>query len=234
MGPPRVEGNETVAAEAFMLMIRTWRKHNRRILKDVTRNRVKRQLPIDLPLALERVVVSVRLDSNFQRFAELVGGRCAETFFLRVLQYAAVHDGRHGTIQVPPARFGPAVLSTSWDLVSVPVGRRVYAALVKSSICSKFVRGQDCGPDCDCGADKSRDVLRPPTSDLRPLLKSSTANADENALSDLAGGIAAGMDATPRRPPRSRMSPQEQRDVADKWAAEDKAKNATALGMGKA
>lgn len=163
-----------------MLSIRSWRKHNRRILKDVARNRVKREIALDAPLPLERVIVSTRLDQNFAAFAETIGGRCAETYFLRVLQYAAAHDGRHGRIEVTRDRFGPVVLTTAWDVVTKREGERCYDALLSSTLCVPYARGQVCGPDCDCmvdpsadksldgDSDKSRDDPHPASSDLRP------------------------------------------------------------------
>lgn len=163
-----------------MLSIRSWRKHNRRILKDVARNRIKREIALDAPLPLERVIVSTRLDQNFAAFAETIGGRCAETYFLRVLQYAAAHDGRHGRIEVTRDRFGPVVLTTAWDVVTKREGERCYDALLSSTLCVPYTRGQVCDPGCDCmvdpsadkssdgDADKSRDDLHPASSDLHP------------------------------------------------------------------
>lgn len=220
-----------------MLMIRSWRKHNRRILKDVTRNRVKRKIAIDAPLSLERIILSTRLDSHFAVFAETVGGRCAESFFVRTLQYAAEHDGRHGRIEVPRERFGPAVLTTAWDVVSRKDGERCYDALLASGICVPFVRGQDCGQDCDCGmgksadksADTSRDVLRPASCDLRPS-SSPTPSGDggEDAgsvstLNDLAAQVInATESATPIRHARRGMNADAQRAIAAQWAEDER------------
>lgn len=205
------------------LTIRSWRQHNRRILKDVTRNRAKRGIPIGLPLSLERVVLATRLDDDFAQFAELVGGRHAETFFVRTLQYAAEHDGRHGRISVSRDNFGAVVLTARWDIVSRRDGQKCFDALLASRICVPFVRGQDCGPDCDCrsssSADKSRDVLHPPS--FAPPT-SSSGSGDSRAFGDVAGALAQRFGARPERRPRSTMNAEDQRRIAAEWAADEK------------
>lgn len=160
-----------------MLRFRSWAEHNRRIVKDVQRKRGERGVPQDKPLALERVILSSRLDLDFAAFAEMVGGRCAESFFVRALQYAATHDGVNGTVQVSRAMFGPIALSTPWDLVSSEEGAKVYDALLATGICVPFVRAKVPDTSAPASSDVSADVSADKTADV-----SADSSADKSAL----------------------------------------------------
>lgn len=72
---------------------------------------------------------------SFEAFAALVGGRAAETLWLRVLQYVAEHDPVGGTLQgVDRGRVGDLVLSRAWDRVHPRVGVRTWDALVAAGL----------------------------------------------------------------------------------------------------
>ena len=129
-------------------------------LKDVAAKRQARGIPLNAPLSLAKVIVVTRLDEHFADFAQRVGGRSAETFFLRAIQVAADSHGSSGAISVPRHLFGQLVLSRSWDLVSRKTGEVVYDALLASSICI---------PSADSSADSSADMPAPSSADRSAL-----------------------------------------------------------------
>ena len=137
-----------------MLRFRSWAAWNSRCIKDAMGKRAARGAKVDAPLYLSRVMVATKFDASFEAFAQAVGGRNAETFFLRVLQYAADHDGASGTVAVPRRQLGATVLSRWYDPVSRKTGEAVYDALLASNICVLSV---------DMSTDKSADMSRPPS-----------------------------------------------------------------------
>lgn len=161
-----------------MIRFRRWREHNRRALKDVADKREKRGIPASAPLAMQKVIVATHLDAQFADFADRVGGAVAETYFLRAMQYAAEHDGHDGSIRVSRERFGPTVLGRPWQMVSKETGKKVYDALLRSTICvpidgppsaDESADGSSDGPrtDGDSSAD-GRGPVRGPTGDRPP------------------------------------------------------------------
>ena len=74
---------------------------------------------------------------SFERFARAVGGRNAETYWLRILQYVGIHDPEGGGLRgVDRGRVGDLVLGRAWDRVSGPVGARVWDSLISSGLAS--------------------------------------------------------------------------------------------------
>lgn len=118
-----------------MIRFRKWAEHNKSAIKDIIRTRTKRGVRVDAPVAMTKVLLVVKFDANFERFASTVGGEMAETYFLRAIQYAADRDGFLGSIRVPRDRFGAVVLSRQWHQCSRASGEKVYDALLSSGIC---------------------------------------------------------------------------------------------------
>lgn len=118
-----------------MIRFRKWAEHNKSAIKDIIRTRTKRGVRVDAPVAMTKVLLVVKFDANFERFAATAGGEMAETYFLRAIQYAADRDGFLGSIRVPRDRFGAVVLSRQWHQCSRASGEKVYDALLSSDIC---------------------------------------------------------------------------------------------------
>lgn len=97
--------------------------------------RAERGTAVDRPFAMGYVCVATTLGAEFEAFAELVGGDCAETYLVRTLQYAGLHSALEGLVRVAPAKFSRVVLTRAWDFVSDETGARVHAAFLESGIC---------------------------------------------------------------------------------------------------
>lgn len=82
---------------------------------------------------MTKVMVASALDTHFLAFASTVGPM-ADAYLLRVIQYAGLHGGLTGEVQVPRHKFGCMVLSTRWHAVGKAVGEKVYDALLESHI----------------------------------------------------------------------------------------------------
>lgn len=119
-----------------MIHFQAWQRHNGAAIRDVEGKRRSRKAGnVDAPITLYRVLLSTNLDADFTAFARAVGGRQAETFFTRCLQYAANKSGRWGIIDVAPENFGVLVLSRDYDIVSGADGQACHDALLSSGIC---------------------------------------------------------------------------------------------------
>lgn len=123
------------------IRLRSWRKCQASVVNKVEWQRKKRvedgsASPDSLrnPLSINSISINSVLDDNFAKFAEMVGGKHAETYLVRVLQYVANGHALTGEINVSPGKFGTLVLSREWDIVSPARGRKVYKALIESGI----------------------------------------------------------------------------------------------------
>lgn len=117
-----------------------WEKWQGRGTKDVVRMRDKRakkhgRETSGKPFAMGYVIVATTLGIEFESFAEIVGGSVAESYLIRALQYAGLHDAFRGSIRVPADLFGGMVLTRRYDRVPEDVGASVYQAFVDSCIC---------------------------------------------------------------------------------------------------
>lgn len=123
------------------ILLRSWRKCQASVVNKVEWQRKKRvedgsAAPDSLrnPLSINSISIASVLDDDFAKFAEMVGGKYAETYLVRVLQYVANGHALTGEINVSPSKFGTLVLSREWDIVSPGRGRKVYEALIESGI----------------------------------------------------------------------------------------------------
>jgi hypothetical protein len=126
-----------------LLLITRWADWQRPVLKTVVSKRMKRGTDMHKPYSLPWFAVSAAFADHggrgsFLRFAELVGGRAAETFWIRVLQYVAATDPFRGSLAVRPETLGRSALARPWDGVSADVGRRVYQALIDSGLAEEI------------------------------------------------------------------------------------------------
>ncbi len=123
-----------------MITIKAWTKWQTASISGVKRNRARRAKngegapPADANYVMQSVSVSATLDGDFKRFAVAVGGRSAETYLLRCLQYVAIHGAMRGEIDLEPEEYGPHALTKRWDPVCSSCGIRVHAALLSSGL----------------------------------------------------------------------------------------------------
>lgn len=144
-----------------MLILTKWANWQRPALKEVKTKRKKRGTDPSRPYSLPWFAMAGSFDDNggkgsFQTFAELVGGRFAETFWVRILQYVSLHDPFRGTIAVSRSRFGPVVLARAWDAVGAK-GGIVYDALLRSGLAEE-IEPNDPRLSVDTSEDKSVDA----------------------------------------------------------------------------
>jgi hypothetical protein len=200
------------------LRIRSWERHQSAVLKKARWTRESRvkagtadASTLKNPLSIQSVSVACVFDDDFRRFAEIVGGRHAETYLIRVLQYVASGHALDGIVPVSRDKFGTLVLSRQWDIVPPATGAKVYDALLAARLAVPLVDPQD-DPQDDPLEDPSRARSRPVPSRPPP---------------SHAGGIN-GVDLTERRcrawaqeiRKLSAMKGTKERKYADRIAAE--------------
>lgn len=118
-----------------MIRLPAWTRHQAAIINHVKSSRKTRGMEADTELVMQRFSVASSWDRDFiEKFAPRVGHRSAETFFVRLLQYVATHDGMTGECRVPRDDFGALVLSRVGDTVSRRDGQKAYDALLFSGI----------------------------------------------------------------------------------------------------
>lgn len=131
--------------EAIGLRVKAWKTWQGSAVSAIHRKRASRKSGGDEtgnpPVVLSRVVISASLDDRFERFASILGpkrARSAETFLVRILQYAAHHGAANGDVRVPAKMFGTLVLSRKWDMVSALEGKRVFAAIIEAGMADEL------------------------------------------------------------------------------------------------
>lgn len=116
-----------------MIRIAQWPRWQGRAIYEVVRKRKDRRRK----LSLSFIALTADWDDRFMSFARLLGSReqpVADSYLVRVLQYAARHGAETGRIHVERRRFGAMVLSTRFADVGSKLGARVYDALLESGI----------------------------------------------------------------------------------------------------
>lgn len=110
-----------------------WREWQAAPLTKIKAKRRENRVNESAPYAMPKVFVASSLDSRFRDFARVVGAN-AEAYFVRTLQYVALHDPFGGTLAVPRNAFGPVVLTREWDVVPRQRGCLVYDSLLSVGI----------------------------------------------------------------------------------------------------
>lgn len=143
-----------------MIRVRSWDKWQSNSFRDAQRKRNKRAelgaSPRRKTFVMAWVAVAVELDDTFAEFAKTVGGKGAESYLIRVLQYAARKSPFEGEINVERGAFGPVVLTCGWEIVSPAKGRKVYDALLSSGLCVRATSGTHPGLVRDRSASSER------------------------------------------------------------------------------
>jgi len=122
------------------LILKAWTSWQYASISATRRNRERRikagdsSPPVDANYVMQSIQFASTLDGDFRRFAEMVGGRHAETYFTRCLQYTALHGAMKGEIAARPEEYGRHVLSTLWDEVCLHQGVIVHDALILSGL----------------------------------------------------------------------------------------------------
>ena len=124
-----------------MLRIAKWHEWQAAPLTKIRGKRRENNVAENAPYAMPKVFVASALDGRFVEFAESVGSN-AEAYFLRTLQYAALHDPFGGTVNVRREAFGPIVLTRAWDVVSKSKGCAVFDAFMATGIGTREPRGE--------------------------------------------------------------------------------------------
>lgn len=195
-----------------MLRIRSWAKWQRGIISTVRKSRETRQkngqdVDMDAPLSMQHISIATSWDRDFvDGFGQLVGQRNAETYFLRVLQYVALHDGFTGECPVDREEFGEIVLSRRRDRVSRKEGEKVYDALVASGLAEQV-------------ASESRSVthsarVQDPTRARVPLLARTCPDSPPPSCLPTGGSASPSPNETtpPDNPERANTTPPSQPD----------------------
>lgn len=116
-----------------MLRIAKWHDWQAAPLTKIRGKRKENKVAENAPYAMPKVFVASALDGRFVDFAESVGSN-AESYFLRTLQYVALHDPFGGTVNVRREAFGPIVLTRAWDVVGKAKGCLIFDAFLATGI----------------------------------------------------------------------------------------------------
>lgn len=192
-----------------MLKLRSWDKWQGRGIADVRRMRETRGTSPDRPYAMGYVILATALDEDFRAFAEIVGGKVAETYFVRVVQYAGLNAAFSGEVKVRRALFGPVVLTREWDVVSAAAGQRVYDALISSGLAeplseARSERRSEQRPEQVAHASRSRVLSCPDVScpdETPPVL----SRRDESRTTGVPSASPPGTNGNGHDPPKPRM-----------------------------
>jgi len=124
-----------------MLSITKWHDWQAAPLTKIRGKRKENRVSASAPYAMPKVFIASALDGRFVEFADAVGPN-AEGYFLRVLQYVALHDPFGGTVNVRREAFGPIVLTRAWDVVGKAKGCAVFDALLSTGIATAIQADQ--------------------------------------------------------------------------------------------
>lgn len=120
------------------LRIRQWHKWQTAIIRTVVKRRVEKNVPLEEPYSMGKVVVAADLDHHFLAFQAICQHPFADAMWSRTLRYCASKGALSGEILVQREHFGRCVLSTTWCEVDRETGARVYDALVQSQLVTEF------------------------------------------------------------------------------------------------
>ena len=163
--PWRAAAAQRVEGDIPMIRIRSWWKWQGPCISRVIKNRnwrnnspkVAASTPLDAPFSMQSVSIGASFDQHFAGFAEKLARGKAESYFVRVLQYAAHHGALFGVVDVDRKHFGTLVLSRAWDVVSTPEGGKVHDALVASGMCLEVGPGDDVRVDFEAHLESVRE-----------------------------------------------------------------------------